>query len=99
MAGTSSTWGSCPRRALAEGEVRALLEGAEVLDDKVDDRIRGRVRALYEAYLDESGKRAADVCRDVAGQLGISDRWARSLLNGDKMPNVPDLTRLEVFFR
>jgi transcriptional regulator with XRE-family HTH domain len=39
------------------------------------------------------------VCRDVAGRLGISDKWARSLLNGDKMPNVPDLTRLAEFFR
>ncbi|MFF2514819.1 transcriptional regulator [Streptomyces sp. NPDC058086] len=87
------------RTALAEEEVRALLDGAGVLDDKVDDRIRGRVRALYEAYLGESGKRPADVCRDVAGRLGISDKWARSLLNGDKMPNVPDLTRLAEFFR
>ncbi|KPI08084.1 hypothetical protein OK006_5714 [Actinobacteria bacterium OK006] len=87
------------RTALAEGEVRALLDGAGVLDDRVDDRIRGRVRALYDAYLDESGKRPADVCRDVAARLGISDRWARSLLNGDKMPNVPDLTRLAEFFR
>ncbi|SFE84246.1 transcriptional regulator [Streptomyces mirabilis] len=87
------------RTALAEGEVRALLDGSGALDDKVDDRIRGRVRALYEAYLDECGKRPADVCRDVAGRLGISDKWARSLLNGDKMPNVPDLTRLAEFFR
>lgn len=87
------------RTALAEGDVRALLDGAAPLDDKVDDRIRGRVRALYEAYLGESGKRPADVCRDVAGRLGISDKWARSLLNGDKMPNVPDLTRLAEFFR
>ncbi|WP_405887714.1 transcriptional regulator [Streptomyces sp. NBC_01136] len=87
------------RTALAEGEIRALLDGAAPLDAKVDDRIRGRVRALYEAYLVESGKRPADVCRDVAGRLGISDKWARSLLNGDKMPNVPDLTRLAEFFR
>ena len=87
------------RTALPEGEVRALLRGEPTHDDKVDERIRNRVRALYEAYLAESGKRPADVCRDVAGRLGISDKWARSLLNGDKMPNVPDLTRLAEFFR
>ncbi|WP_327428470.1 transcriptional regulator [Streptomyces sp. NBC_01236] len=86
------------RTALPEGEVRALLDGEALRDDKVDDRIRGRVRALYEAYLAESGRRPADVCREVAARLGISDKWARSLLNGDKMPNVPDLTRLAEFF-
>jgi len=86
------------RTALPEGDVRALLDGEAPRDDKVDDRIRGRVRALYEAYLAESGRRPADVCREVAARLGISDKWARSLLNGDKMPNVPDLTRLAEFF-
>jgi hypothetical protein len=87
------------RTALSEGEIQALLDGGAPRDDKVDDRIRSRVRALYEAYLAESGKRPADVCREVAAHLGISDKWARSLLNGDKMPNVPDLTRLAEFFR
>jgi transcriptional regulator with XRE-family HTH domain len=87
------------RTALAEQDIQALLDGAAAREDKVDDRIRGRVRALYAAYLAESGKRPAEVCRDVAGRLGISDKWARSLLNGDKMPNVPDLTRLAEFFR
>jgi transcriptional regulator with XRE-family HTH domain len=87
------------RTALPEGEVLALLAGEAAREDKVDDRIRGRVRALYEAHLAESGRRPADVCREVAAHLGISDKWARSLLNGDKMPNVPDLTRLAEFFR
>jgi len=86
------------RTALPEGEIRALLDGGAPREDRVDDRIRGRARALYEAYLAESGRRPADVCRDVAARLGISDKWARSLLNGDKMPNVPDLTRLAEFF-
>ncbi|MFJ1603992.1 hypothetical protein ACIOHS_11575 [Streptomyces sp. NPDC088253] len=42
------------RTALAEGEVRALLDGSGLVDFKVDDHIRGRVRAPYGAYLDES---------------------------------------------
>ncbi|MFK0018397.1 hypothetical protein [Streptomyces sp. NPDC090798] len=42
------------RTALAEGEVRALLDGTGIVDFKVDDRVRRRVRALYGAYLDES---------------------------------------------
>lgn len=87
------------RTAIPEGEIQALLDGEVPRDSRVDERIRGRVRALYEAYLGESGKRPADVCREVAGRLGISEKWARSLLNGDKMPNVPDLTLLAEFFR
>ncbi|MEU9286639.1 transcriptional regulator [Streptomyces sp. NPDC048275] len=84
--------------ALAQDDVRGLLDGGAAREEGVGDRIRGRVRALYEAYLAESGRRPADVCRDVASGLGISDKWARSLLSGDKMPNVPDLTRLAEFF-
>lgn len=86
------------RTAVPEAEIRALLAGEAPHEDKVDDRIRGRVRALYEAYLAENGRRPADVCREVAARLAISEKWARSLLTGDKMPNVPDLTRLAEFF-
>ncbi|MGW1671701.1 transcriptional regulator [Streptomyces sp. NPDC002324] len=86
------------RTALAEDVVRALLDGHGPAADRVDDRVRGRVRALHEAYAARSGKRAGEVGREVAQRLAISPEWARQLLLGKKMPNVPDLTALAEFF-
>lgn len=86
------------RTALGEDEVRVLLGGGEPPAGRVDDRVRGRVRALHEAYVARSGKRAGEVCREVAARLAISPEWARQLLLGKKMPNVPDLTELAGFF-
>ncbi|QFQ96971.1 transcriptional regulator [Streptomyces phaeolivaceus] len=86
------------RTALGEGEVRGLLDGGAPVADRVDDRVRGRVRALHEAYVARSGKRAGEVGREVAERLSISPEWARRLLLGRKMPNVPDLTELAAFF-
>lgn len=86
------------RTALGEDEVRSLLDGGEPVAGRVDDRVRGRVRALHEAYVARSGKRAGEVCREVAERLSISPEWARQLLLGKKMPNVPDLTELAGFF-
>jgi transcriptional regulator with XRE-family HTH domain len=86
------------RTALAEDEVRALLDGGAPEADRVDDRVRRRVRAVHEAYVARSGKRAGEVGREVAERLSISPEWARQLLLGRKMPNVPDLTELAEFF-
>ncbi len=79
--------------------MRALLEGGVAPPvDRIDDRVRGRVRALHEAYAGRSGKRTGEVCKEVAERLSISPEWARQLLLGKKMPNVPDLTELAEFF-
>lgn len=86
------------RTALGEDEVRALLDGDTPVADRVDDRVRRRVRAVHEAYVARSGKRAGEVGREVAERLSISPEWARQLLLGRKMPNVPDLTELAEFF-
>ncbi|WP_159767162.1 transcriptional regulator [Streptomyces sp. HM190] len=86
------------RTALGEDVVRTLLDGGEPPGDRIDDRVRGRVRALHTAYLARGGKRTVDVCREVAERLSISPEWARQLLLGKKMPNVPDLTELAAFF-
>ncbi|MDX3641804.1 transcriptional regulator [Streptomyces sp. MB09-02B] len=86
------------RTALGEDEVRALLDGGAPEADRVDDRVRRRVRAVHEAYVARSGKRAGEVGREVAERLSISPEWARQLLLGRKMPNVPDLTELAEFF-
>jgi transcriptional regulator with XRE-family HTH domain len=86
------------RTGLAEDLVRALLDGDEPVADRVDDRVRGRLRALHEAYAARSGKRPGEVCREVAERLSISPEWARQLLLGRKTPNVADLTELAEFF-
>ena len=86
------------RTALGENEVRALLDGDAPVADRVDDRVRRRVRAVHEAYVARSGQRAGEVGRQVAERLSISPEWARQLLLGRKMPNVPDLTELAEFF-
>ncbi|WNZ11794.1 transcriptional regulator [Streptomyces sp. 11x1] len=86
------------RTALGEDEVRVLLDGGAREADRVDDRVRRRVRAVHEAYVARSGKRAGEVGREVAERLSISPEWARQLLLGRKMPNVPDLTELAEFF-
>lgn len=86
------------RTALREDVVRTMLDGGEPPGDRIDDRVRGRVRALHTAYLARSGKRTVDVCKEVAERLSISPEWARQLLLGKKMPNVPDLTELAAFF-
>lgn len=86
------------RTALGENEVRALLDGDAPVADRVDDRVRRRVRAVHEAYVARSGRRAGEVGRQVAERLSISPEWARQLLLGRKMPNVPDLTELAEFF-
>ncbi|MDW8808808.1 transcriptional regulator [Streptomyces scabiei] len=86
------------RTGLAEDLVGALLDGDEPVADRVDDRVRGRLRALHEAYAARSGKRAGEVCREVAERLSISPEWARQLLLGRKTPNVADLTELAEFF-
>ncbi|MDT0572550.1 transcriptional regulator [Streptomyces sp. DSM 3412] len=86
------------RTALGEDEVRTLLDGGTPVPDRVDDRVRRRLRAVHEAYVARSGKRAGEVGREVAERLSISPEWARQLLLGRKMPNVPDLTELAEFF-
>ena len=87
------------RTSLTEGEIQALLtEGARPPADDIEGRIRRRVRTLHETRLAANGRKRADVCKEVAGALSISPEWARQLLLGKKMPNVPDLTALAAYF-
>ena len=87
------------RTSLTEGEIQALLtEGARPPADDIEGRIRRRVRTLPATRLAANGRKRADVCKEVAGALSISPEWARQLLLGKKMPNVPDLTALAAYF-
>ncbi|MGW3650805.1 transcriptional regulator [Streptomyces sp. NPDC000878] len=91
--------GLSARTALAEGEILALLAGgAQAPADDIEGRIRRRVRTLHETRLAASGRKRAEVCKEVADALSISPEWARQLLLGKKMPNVPDLTALAAYF-
>lgn len=91
--------GLSARTALTEGEIQALLAGgAQAPADDIEGRIRRRVRTLHEARLAASGRKRAEVCKEVADALSISPEWARQLLLGKKMPNVPDLTALAAYF-
>ncbi|MBW8736552.1 MAG: transcriptional regulator [Streptomyces turgidiscabies] len=91
--------GLSARTSLTEGEIQALLtEGAQPPADDIEDRIRRRVRTLHETRLAANGRTRAEVCKEVASALSISPEWARQLLLGKKMPNVPDLTALAAYF-
>lgn len=91
--------GLSARTALTEGEIQSLLaQGAQTPDDDIEDRIRRRVRTLHETRLATSGRKRSEVCKEVADALSISPEWARQLLLGKKMPNVPDLTALAAYF-
>ncbi len=91
--------GLSARTALTEGEIQALLtEGVQPPADDIEGRIRRRVRTLHETRLAANGRKRAEVCKEVADALSISPEWARQLLLGKKMPNVPDLTALAAFF-
>ncbi|MDQ0931194.1 transcriptional regulator [Streptomyces turgidiscabies] len=91
--------GLSARTSLTEGEIQALLtEGAQPPADDIEDRIRRRVSTLHETRLAANGRTRAEVCKEVASALSISPEWARQLLLGKKMPNVPDLTALAAYF-
>lgn len=91
--------GLSARTALTEGEIQALLaQGAQPSADDIEGRIRRRVRTLHETRLAAGGRKRAEVCKEVADALSISPEWARQLLLGKKMPNVPDLTALAAYF-
>lgn len=91
--------GLSARTALTEGEIQALLAGGPPpSDDDIEGRIRRRVRTLHETRLATGGRKRSEVCKEVADALSISPEWARQLLLGKKMPNVPDLTALAAYF-
>ncbi|MEU9354960.1 hypothetical protein AB0D65_29195 [Streptomyces griseoloalbus] len=85
--------------ALPEDVVEALLKGEEPPAASVEERVCARIRTLRDAHLERTGKRASDLVAEVVAALDISDVWARKLLNGQKLPNVPLLHSLAKFFK
>ena len=75
----------------------ALAETLTRLDVRIAETGADRARLLDAAAVARSGKRAGAVGGEVAERLSISPEWARQLLLGRKMPNVPDLTELAEF--
>ncbi|MFF1678382.1 hypothetical protein ACFVYG_20375 [Streptomyces sp. NPDC058256] len=86
------------RTALDPAEVSILLGGGEVPEGEVDPRVCQRVNAMYEAHLERTEHRPADVCAKVAAKLEITPKWARALLLGKRTPNVKHLVGLQKFF-
>lgn len=84
--------------ALPEGVVQALLRGEEPPETTVEERVCARIKTLRDAHLARTGKRPSDLVAEVVAALDISDVWARKLLNGQKLPNVPLLHSLAKFF-
>lgn len=86
------------RTALPETTVRTLLAGGTAPADKVNDRVRARLRALADARLAGTGGRMSDLAADVRRHLGVSEYWARQVCTGKKVPSVEFLHGLVEFF-
>lgn len=84
--------------ALPKETVQALLDRKPVPEDTLEDRVCARIAALAASYIDTTGKRAADVRREVAAAMGRSPEWARQLLAGQSMPNLPNFLALRSYF-
>lgn len=84
--------------ALPVEVVKALLAGKQVPETSIEERVCARVKTLRDAWLVRTGKRPGDLVSEVVAATGMSDVWARKLLNGQKMPSVPLLVGLAKFF-
>ena len=86
------------RTALPERTVRTLLKGGTAPPDKVNDRVRARIRTLADAHLARTGCRMSDLAADIRERLGVSDYWARQVCAGRKVPSVEFLHGLVEYF-
>lgn len=86
------------RTALPVAHVQTLLNGGQVPDDDIEQRVCARVHALYQARIAETGKRPADIRQEIAEHLQRSHEWVRRLCNGEKTPSVRDLHGLRGYF-
>jgi hypothetical protein len=86
------------RTALPESIVRELLRGGSPPQDTVQQRVCARIKALAEDYLARTDKKLSDLVSEVADRFVVSEVWARKLLKGEKMPNVPLLHDFADFF-
>lgn len=87
------------KTAIPVEDVHALLDGKALPEDEVEARVCGRINLLYKRLVEDTGKRPVDVVKDVAANLKVSEVWARMLIKGDKLPNVPHLKVLAEYFR
>lgn len=84
--------------ALPESTVRTLLRGGAAPTDKVNDRVRARLKTLADAHLARTGGRMSDLAADIRARLGVSDYWARQVCAGQKVPSIEFLHGLVEFF-
>ncbi|MET9607231.1 hypothetical protein ABZZ17_19445 [Streptomyces sp. NPDC006512] len=86
------------RTLLTEGEVNRLLAGEELPEESINERVSGRVKILFEKLVAETGRRATDVRREIASQLGLSPEWVRQLCLGAKVPAIEHGVPLQEYF-
>jgi hypothetical protein len=87
------------RTALPKSTVQALLNREPAPQDELEQRVCARIAAVGTAYLDTTGKRAADVRREIAAAVGRSPEWARLLLAGQSMPTVPNFVAVREYLQ
>ncbi|GHE14759.1 hypothetical protein [Streptomyces alanosinicus] len=86
------------RSALPESTVVALLRGEDVAAGTIEERVTTRIKTLAFARHRGDKARLADLADEMVNTLGLSAPWARSVLKGDKMPDVRLLHDLADFF-
>ncbi|MFK0154250.1 hypothetical protein ACIQVK_19520 [Streptomyces sp. NPDC090493] len=86
------------KTAMPQSVIEGLLAGGDGSPGDIEQRVTSRIRVLTNSHLARTGKRLPDLISDVARHLDISSRWARMLLQGERMPNVALLHRLAHYF-
>ncbi|MFE9769490.1 hypothetical protein ACFYPC_34065 [Streptomyces sp. NPDC005808] len=90
------------RTGIPVEHVQTLLGGGEIAGEDVDARIRERLQFLCRRRLAEGGKTYQDkeavaaLVKDLASSVGVSNVWARQLVDGGKTPSMKhghELTR------
>ncbi|WP_445528065.1 hypothetical protein [Streptomyces cyslabdanicus] len=86
------------KTALPERTVRTLLAGRTAPREEVGERVCARVRTLADSYLARTGRRKPELVAAVHRQCGVSEVWARQIIDGKKVPSVELLHGLVKFF-
>ncbi|MFB7456907.1 hypothetical protein [Streptomyces sp. NPDC056188] len=86
------------KTALPESTVRTLLAGGTPPREEVGERVCARVRILADAHLARTGRRKPELVAAVHRQRGVSEVWARQIIDGRKVPSVELLHALVKFF-
>ncbi|WP_326724729.1 helix-turn-helix transcriptional regulator [Streptomyces sp. NBC_00243] len=85
------------KTALPLATIETLLSGGTPPADTVNDRVCARIKTLADKHA-STPREKSDLVAEIAARLGISQAWARKVVDGEKMPNVDALHGLSNFF-